>query len=667
MLHQPESPLISVIVVTWNARRYVERCVRSLAENTHVPAEIIVVDNASSDGTPELIEKALPAAILIHNRQNLGFARGNNLGIARSRGQYLFLINSDVAVPPGCFEQLLAFMEADPTIGMLGPQMLDPQARVQRSTMRFPTLWNQLRRALALDTVFHSGGFLMPDFPHTSVRDVDVLNGWFWVVRRQALEQVGPLDEQFFMYGEDIDWCYRFHQAGWRRVFCPVVGALHFGGASSAAAPIRFAIEMQRANFQYWEKHHGWPARATYYSITLLHQVLRVGGYSLSYLVKAGSRPEAAFKVRRSLAMLRWLLILAPPSSVSKPPALAEGTAIVTQLVKTPPAASTHGQHESASALRDYVLITAAHNEEKYIEATIRSVIAQTLLPRKWIIVSDASSDCTDEIVQKYAAQHAFIELLRLSDGHARNFGAQVDAIHAGYTRLKALPFGFVGNVDADVALPPDYYQSLLRKFAENPQLGLAGGFIHEDYGKGFQSRPTNRRNSVAHATQLFRRECFEAIGGYLRLPYGGPDWVAEIMARQRGWTVEAFPALAVRHYRPSASAGGVLRGCFRQGRMDQSLGSLPLFELIKCLRRLLERPVILGAFARLLGFTYAVLTGAPRLVPEEIAQHLRQEQRMRLRAALGFTLQTPPAESAQTVATTSSSSGLPQNARLSD
>lgn len=331
-----ESPLSSIIVVTWNARRYVDQCLRSLAENAaSVGAEIIVVDNSSSDGTAEWIARALPQAVLLQNSANLGFAKGNNLGIARSRGKYLFLINSDVTVPPGCLEKLLAVMESDNTIGLLGPRMLSPQMlspemlspempgphamgppklasqpEARRSTMRFPTLWNQFCRALGIDSIFKSpwaGGFLMPDFRHDHTREVDVLNGWFWLVRREAVEQVGPLDERFFMYGEDMDWCLRFQQAAWRRVFCAEAGALHYGGASSAAAPVRFHLEMQRANFQFWSKHHGAPSQLAYLTITLLHQLIRIAGYGLAWLAGIGPRSESAYKVKRSLAVLRWL------------------------------------------------------------------------------------------------------------------------------------------------------------------------------------------------------------------------------------------------------------------------------------------------------------------------------------------------------------------------
>jgi len=308
-----------------------------------------------------------------------------------------------------------------------------------------------------------------------------------------------------------------------------------------------------------------------------------------------------------------------------------------------------------------YVLITAAHNEEKFIAATIRSVIAQSVLPQRWIIVSDASSDGTDDIVRQHAAQHGFIRLHGISDNHPRNFGAQVDAIKAGYAGLKDLEFAFIGNVDADVVLPPNYYETLLQKLADNPRLGLAGGFIYEDYGRGFKPRRTNSVNSVAHATQFFRRECYEAIGGYLRLPYGGPDWVAEIMVRQRGWTVQAFPELVVQHFRPTASAGGSLRGSWHQGRMDHSLGSLPLFETLKCLRRLPERPFVLGALARLLAFAYSWLCRAPLLVPEDVARYLRAEQRQRLQALFSAHPQNYAEAQPETVPTSPTTSSLQQ------
>ena len=268
-----------------------------------------------------------------------------------------------------------------------------------------------------------------------------------------------------------------------------------------------------------------------------------------------------------------------------------------------------------------YVLVTTAYNEEKFIDDTIQSVVAQGTRPVKWIIVSDGSSDKTDDIVRSYAARHDFIQLHRITEDHPRNFAAQANAINAGIAQLKGVDYEFIGNLDADVTFDPEYFAKLLEKFRQTAALGLAGGFIHErDQDGVFKSRKTNSVTSVAHACQLFRRGCFESVGGsYLTLPYGGPDTYAETTARMKGWRVEAFSDLRVLHHRPTGSAGGVLRGWFRQGKMDHSLGALPLFELFKLARRVWVRPYVIGALARLAGFVYAYCRGESRPGPARI------------------------------------------------
>jgi poly-beta-1,6-N-acetyl-D-glucosamine synthase len=280
-----------------------------------------------------------------------------------------------------------------------------------------------------------------------------------------------------------------------------------------------------------------------------------------------------------------------------------------------------------------YVLVTAAYNEGKLIENTIRSVISQNCLPAKWVIVSDASTDDTDAIVTRYAAENRFIQLHRIRDDHPRNFAAQAHAINAGIAQLAAEDFDFIGNLDADITLAPSYFEQLLKKFHEDPQLGLGGGLICERCEDGvFRSRRDNSVTSVAHAVQLFRRACFQAVGGgYVPLPYGAPDTYAEVTARMRGWRVSSFPDLEALHHRATGSAGGMLRGCFRQGRMDHSLGTLPLFEVCKVLRRVNVNPRVLGAASRLAGFIFAYYRSETRPVSDEFVTYFRQEQRARL------------------------------------
>jgi GT2 family glycosyltransferase len=305
-------PIVSVIVVTWNGKRYALECLASLHEVAgELPLEIIVVDNASTDGTPEAIRELYPNILLIRNDANLGFAKANNIGLSKSHGKYVALINSDVVVPAGCLLKMVRYLEQNPSIGVLGPKMLSPDGSVGQSVLRLPTVWNTLCSALGLHAVLPRsktfGGFLMEGYPYDQIDDVEMLTGWFWLVPRVALQQVGGLDEQFFMYGEDIDWCLRFLQAGWRVVFYPGAAALHYGGGSSNEAPTRFYIELRRANLQYFRKHHGWLGGLGYLVATWIHEVVRLAGYSLIYCYDRARRPAAAFKVSRSVSCIRWL------------------------------------------------------------------------------------------------------------------------------------------------------------------------------------------------------------------------------------------------------------------------------------------------------------------------------------------------------------------------
>jgi len=314
------TPEVSVIIVTWNGKRYALECLASLRQNSGtVPVEVIVVDNKSSDGTPDEIRRQFPSVTLICNDANLGFAKANNIGLAVARGRYLCLVNSDVVVPAGCIENMLSFMEQNPGIGLLGPKMLAPSGDIGHSVMRLPTVWNTLCCSLGLHTLFPKskrfGGFLMNGYPYDSIDDVEVLTGWFWMVRLRAFTQVGGLDEQFFMYGEDIDWSYRFRKAGWRIVFYPESEALHYGAASSAQAPTRFYVEMRRANLQYFRKHHGRLGGIGYKTAVLVHELVRIAGHGILYCHTA-RRPMAAFAIGRSVSSIRWLVGLGHGSRI---------------------------------------------------------------------------------------------------------------------------------------------------------------------------------------------------------------------------------------------------------------------------------------------------------------------------------------------------------------
>lgn len=274
-----------------------------------------------------------------------------------------------------------------------------------------------------------------------------------------------------------------------------------------------------------------------------------------------------------------------------------------------------------------YVLVTPARNEEEYIEKTIQSVISQTVLPLRWIIVSDGSTDSTDAIVERYSNDHPFIVLLKRKGDALRNFSSQVFAFNTGYEKLHGLNYAYIGNLDADVSFQPDYYEIVLKRFLANPRLGVAGGYIYEEHKGQFRSRPGNRTYSVAHAVQLFRRSCFEDVGGYVPLKYGGSDWYAQVMAISKEWEAQAFTDLPVYHHKPTLTAEGKLKGGFRQGRMDHSLGSGPFFEVLKCLSRIGMKPYGVYSVYRFAGFLRGYFDREERPVSKYFMKCLRKKQ----------------------------------------
>ena len=305
---------LSIIIISWNAKEFLKQCLQSIYEtvNTSVAYEIIVVDNDSSDNSPDMVKKEFPYVKLICNGDNLGFAKANNIGIKQSSGRYLCIINSDVKLQKYCLYRMMVYMDHNPEIGMLGPKVLNPDQTLQYNYKKFPTYWNTLCRSLALDTLFPKsrlfGSRLYSLIAIDSPCSLDVLVGCFWMVRRKALGEVGLLDEQFFMYGEDIDLCKRFVTAGWEVVYFPDADAIHYGGSSSSNAPIKFYIEMKRSSFLYWKKYHGIIGKIYIYFTFLLSDTVRIIRGLIMYIIKPSERKKFKYKVKRSIASMCWLL-----------------------------------------------------------------------------------------------------------------------------------------------------------------------------------------------------------------------------------------------------------------------------------------------------------------------------------------------------------------------
>src|SRR5215831_9143737 len=293
-----------------------------------------------------------------------------------------------------------------------------------------------------------------------------------------------------------------------------------------------------------------------------------------------------------------------------------------------------------------YVLVTPARNEAGLIEQTIRSVLAQSVLPRKWIIVSDGSTDGTDEIVQRYASEHEWIELLRLPERRDRHFAAKAHAFNAGYAHLSSVlcplssdsGFDLIANLDADITFGPDYFEFLLQKFSGNPQLGVAGTPFVEDHDRLDQHSYAHQFANSMHvsgACQMFRIECFVQVGGYSPVKAGAIDWVAVTTARMRGWQTRTFAGKVCFHHRKlgvGSGSPGKLPMWFHYGRKAYLVGGHPLWECSRGLFRMWERPFILGGLCFIAGYTWAMLVRSERAVSRELMQFHRSEQMGRLR-----------------------------------
>lgn len=283
----------------------------------------------------------------------------------------------------------------------------------------------------------------------------------------------------------------------------------------------------------------------------------------------------------------------------------------------------------------EYVLITPARNEAAFIEKTIQSVIAQTVLPKRWVIVSDGSTDGTDQIVGKYRLGREWLELVRLPERQERNFAAKVDAFNAGYERVKHLSFEVIGNLDADVSFGEDYLAYLLSKFEEMLALGVAGTHYIEGDFHSYRDSYINVHH-VNGQCQLFRRACFEDIGGYVPIKGGGIDWVAVTTARMKGWMTYSFAERTFYHHRKMGTAGSSeLRARFQYGKKDYFLGGHPLWQVFRSTFQVAKRPYVLGGLCLFLGYVWCWVTRHERPVSPELMQFHRREQIERLKHSL--------------------------------
>jgi glycosyltransferase involved in cell wall biosynthesis len=279
-----------------------------------------------------------------------------------------------------------------------------------------------------------------------------------------------------------------------------------------------------------------------------------------------------------------------------------------------------------------YAIISPARNEEKFIEKTIKSMISQTILPVRWVIVSDGSTDQTDDIILRYSRQYSWITALHRPNSKVRDFASKVHSFNLGLKALKKDYYDFIGNLDADLTFSPKYFEYLISRFFQDPKLGVAGTPFVENGVQIYNYHFTNAAH-VSGACQMFRRECFEEIGGYVPIEGGGIDWVAVTTARLKGWHTQTFMGMTLSHHRKIGTGNNrKIISAFNQGRKDYRLGNHPLWQLFRSIYQIKYKPYLISGFLVFLGYIYSTVTREKRSIPNELMSFARKEQMQRLK-----------------------------------
>lgn len=300
---------LSIIVVSWNTRDLLAQCLAALAgwptvdrgarpssASSSLPFEVLVVDNASADASARMVRERFPRVRLIENRDNVGFARANNQAIRQSRGRYVVLLNPDTVVQPGALETLVRFMDACPRAGAAGPRLLNPDGTLQPACYPAPTLSRELWRLCHLDALRPYARYAVTGWHPDRPREVDVVQGTCLILRREALDQVGLLDEDYFMYSEEVDLCHRLRRHGWRVYWVPGAAVVHHGGQSTRQTAAAMFLRLYQGKILYFRKHRGERAARCYKLILLVTALARLLVSPLAWL-------ECPPRRRRHLAL----------------------------------------------------------------------------------------------------------------------------------------------------------------------------------------------------------------------------------------------------------------------------------------------------------------------------------------------------------------------------
>jgi len=611
-----------------NEAHFIELTIQSVVAQTARPLRWVIVSDGSTDGTDDIVKKYAEEHEWIEllrmpereERHFAGKVYAFNAGLARVKElpyEAIVSLDADITFDRDYISYLLDKLAADPMLGLVGTPFLETSSETY-------------------------------DYRLVSIEHV---SGACQVFRRECYEAIGGYMP---VKGGAIDYIavITARMKGWKtRAFTDKVCMHHRQMGTAQSGLIRAKFKMGVKDYAIGN-HPLWELFRTAYQMTRKPFVLRGlalgAGYlwaSMRHADRPVSRELIAFHRREQMHRLTRIFTCKGMAGEDSSFPIEKGASRdASGALQTPrqtgniihqDAASGAGRGAEVLKLLLYVLVTPARDEAKFIELTIQSVLAQTARPLKWIIVSDGSTDGTDDIVKRYAAEHEWIELLRMPEREERNFAGKAHAVNAGQKRVADLPYQVIACLDADVVIDSDYFLYLLEKLVADPALGLVGTPFREITDETYDYRYVSVEY-VSGPCQVFRRECFEAIGGYVPVKTGSIDYIAVISARMKGWKTRTFIGKYYLHGRAMGTAQcGPIQARINYGIRDYVIGNHPLWELFRSVYQMTRKPYVLRGLALAAGYVWAFARRAERQVSREFIEFQRREQMHRLMRAI--------------------------------
>ena len=627
MLKRPHYVLVTP---ARNEAQFIELTIQSVLAQTERPLKWVIVSDGSTDGTEDIVrryavEHEWIALLRMPDREERHFAGkvyAFNAGLAIVKDlpyEVIVSLDADISFEKDYISFLLDKLSADPMLGLVGTPFLETSSETY-------------------------------DYRLVGIEHV---SGACQVFRRECFEAIGGYVP---VKGGLIDniAVITARMKGWKtRAFTDKVCVHHRQMGTAQFGPIRAKFKIGFKDYAIGN-HPVWELFRIAYQMTRKPIVLRglaLGAGYLWALMQHEDRPVSRELIafHRREQMHRLTRVITGKGMSSESPVFPQGNAhkpsedyeraipvdSVNVLTTRQPNSclTAPGAERDAEVLKHplYVLVTSARDEAQFIESTIQSVLAQTERPLKWVIVSDGSTDGTDDIVKRYAVEHEWIELLRMPERKERNFAGKAYAVNAGQNRVADLPYQVIVCLDADVVFDSDYFSYLLEKLAADHTLGLVGTPFHETSQETYDYRFVSVEH-VSGPCQVFRRECFEAIGGYVPVKTGSIDHIAVISAKMKGWKTRTFTEKYYLHSREMGTAQcGPIQARINFGIRDYVIGNHPLWELFRSVYQMTRKPYVLRGLALAAGYVWASVRHVERQVSREFLEFQRREQMDRL------------------------------------